>query len=83
MSFQTEMVVHSVLEALLASKVTLSRLNGYMTTQELDLFKLASSLRQSLAQVRRRSCGAINPIPHDEAASRTIDQITFGVNPLP
>ena len=38
------MVVHSVLEALLASKVTLSCLNGYMTKQELDLFKLASSL---------------------------------------
>lgn len=29
--FQTEMVVHSVLEALLASEVTLSCLNGYMT----------------------------------------------------
>ena len=44
MSLQTKMVVHSVLEALLASKVTLSCLNGYMAKQELDLFKLASSL---------------------------------------
>ena len=44
MRLQTKMVVHSVLEALLATKVTLSHLNRYMTKQELDLFKLASGL---------------------------------------
>ena len=38
------MVVRSVLEALLASKVTLRRLNGHMTKLEFDLFKLPSSL---------------------------------------
>jgi hypothetical protein len=44
MRLQTEMIVYSVFEALFASKVTLSRLNRHMSKQELDLFKLTSSL---------------------------------------
>ncbi len=44
MNLQSKMVVHGVVEALFASKVTLSCLNGYMTQQELDLFEFSSSL---------------------------------------
>jgi hypothetical protein len=41
---QDHAVVYGVLKALLASEIALSRLNRYMTKQELDLFKLASGL---------------------------------------
>src|SRR6202011_1341670 len=78
---------HSVVDGkaqfLLAAEVPFCCLDRDVSEQKLDLVQLATARWQSLAQLRRRSCGASFSIPARFAAARTTPHSTLGVMPVP
>jgi hypothetical protein len=76
--FDSDFVVHSEAELLLAAQVLFRCLNLDVAEQELDLVKLAAG------QVTETGTwGASLFIPAASAALLTISQSTFGVMPCP
>jgi hypothetical protein len=76
-------IVHRISKTLFASQVTLCGLHRNVAKQELDLLQFASSF---VAQFRAGSPKIMRRYSREplfDAACLTMDQITFGVKPVP
>jgi hypothetical protein len=82
-TLEAQVVVHGDRDLLLRPEVALGRLDGGVTEQELDLLQIAAVLRQSLAQVRRRSWAPKRSIPVSLADSVTTDQTAQSLKLFP
>src|SRR5215467_9384730 len=80
---EVEKIIHGMPKILFTAKIVFRGLDRCMSEQELNLLKLTATVVAQLAQVRRRSCGAMCPKPTLWQQLLTTYQTTFCEMPRP